>query len=363
MQTQKHDPEILKHVKVYCQPGGYGGWPANHGIWCWSDEILVGFQIGAYKEQDGHTIDWEKPIRKVFARSLDGGVTWTIEDTLPQALDNLTSHASVSIPHADAVPCPGGIDFAHPDFAMTFSHADFHVGPSRFWTSTDRGHTWDGPYRLPDRGTTGIGARTDYIIYSRDDCMVFLTAAKQNGREGRPFCARTTDGGRTWTLVAWIGPEPSEGFVIMPASARLPGGDIIVALRAQPDSTHGSMQAYGSSDEGRTWQRLPDPVPNLAPSNPPALVRLCDGRLCLTYGVRTAPFRICARLSANDGRTWGDELVLRDDGANWDIGYTRTVQRADGTIVTVYYFNDERTGKERYIAATVWRAPDTFTRA
>ncbi len=349
--------EVLKHVQVYYEPGRYGGWPANHGIWRWGDEVLVGFQSGAYKEQAGHTIDWQQPIRKVFARSRDGGETWALEDTLPDALDNPVENAGVLLtPHAQAQPCPGGIDFTHPDFVMTFSHASFHVGPSRFWTSTDRGHTWAGPYRLPDMVTQGIGARTDYLVNRRADCTLFLTAAKQNGREGRPFCARTTDGGRTWRLVAWIGPEPQEGFVIMPASVRLPNGHMLVALRAQPDRTRSSIQAYRSGDDGLTWQQLPDPIPALAPSNPPAFIRLHDDRLCLAYGVRAAPYRMCARLSSDDGMTWGDELVLRDDGANGDMGYPRCVQRDDGVIVTVYYFNDAATGVERYIGATLWRA-------
>ncbi|HUT44645.1 MAG TPA: hypothetical protein VMX36_00100 [Sedimentisphaerales bacterium] len=39
-----------------------------------------------------------------------------------------------------------------------------------------------------------------------------------------------------------------------------------------------------------------------------------------------------------------------------DIGYTRTVQRPDGKLVTIYYWLDEpRT--ERYIAATIFSAP------
>ncbi len=60
-----------------------------------------------------------------------------------------------------------------------------------------------------------------------------------------------------------------------------------------------------------------------------------------------------ARLSKDNGRTWGEEIVLRDDGGCWDLGYPRTVQRKDGKIVTIYYFNDDR-DKERYIAATIW---------
>ncbi|MCL4504400.1 MAG: glycoside hydrolase [Chloroflexi bacterium] len=353
--------DVLKHVRVFYQPGRYGGWPANHGIWVWGDEILVGFQIGAYKAQNGHAIDWDQPIRKVFARSRDGGETWALEDTLPDALDNLVDAGNAAgppNPHAGAAACPGGIDFSHPGFAMTFSHASFHAGPSRFWTSLDRGHSWAGPYRLPDMDTNGIAARTDYLVNGAGDCTLFLTAAKTNRREGRPLCARTRDGGRTWALQAWIGPEQQEGFAIMPASLRLSPGHILVALRVQQDETRSSIIAWRSDDDGLTWQPATDPVPSLPPSNPPALIRLRDGRLCLTYGVRTsqAPSRICARLSADEGATWGDELILRDDGANRDIGYTRSACRADGSIVTVYYFNDAQSSPDRYIGATIWRA-------
>jgi hypothetical protein len=74
----------------------------------------------------------------------------------------------------------------------------------------------------------------------------------------------------------------------------------------------------------------------------------------LTYGCRAAPYSIRARLSSNGGRTWGKELVLRDDGGGRDLGYPRSVQRPDGKVVTIYYFWDRKTGPERYIAATIW---------
>jgi hypothetical protein len=80
---------------------------------------------------------------------------------------------------------------------------------------------------------------------------------------------------------------------------------------------------------------------------------LKDGRLALTYGYRSAPYGIRARLSADAGRSWGGEIMLRQDGGAWDLGYTRTVQRPDGMLVTVYYFND-KPDQERYIAATIW---------
>jgi hypothetical protein len=83
------------------------------------------------------------------------------------------------------------------------------------------------------------------------------------------------------------------------------------------------------------------------------LVKLKDGRLSLIYGYRSAPYGIRARLSSDEGLTWSEETVLRSDGGCWDLGYVRSVQRPDGRMVAVYYFNDAP-DKERYIAATIW---------
>ena len=58
-------------------------------------------------------------------------------------------------------------------------------------------------------------------------------------------------------------------------------------------------------------------------------------------------------ISEDDGKTWGERVTLRKNAGGHDIGYTRSVQRPDGKIVTVYYWCDgEHT--ERYIAATIW---------
>ncbi len=340
---------VTKHVMVYLEPGRFGGWPANHGIWSWGNEIAVGFTRGYYKDMgpDRHHIDLEKPQRDVVARSLDGGDSWSLEEPTADGF---------AVPHHEAeTDCPGGINFTHPDFALRVRMSENDPGPSFFHYSYDRGKTWQGPFRVPDFGVPRIRARTDYLVNGKHDCMLFLTAMKVPGREGRPFCARTKDGGETWAFVSWIGPEP-EGFGIMPASVRLSDSEIVVLVRCRAGD-HGWMSTYRSQDNAQTWEHLNDPVPDLPESNPAALLRLRDGRLCFTYGFRAAPFRIAAKLSSDGGETWREEIVLRDDGATRDLGYTRDVQRPDGKIVTVYYFNDAKTGPERYIAATIWEPP------
>src|ERR687892_285235 len=53
-----------KHVVLARDPGRYGGWPANHGVWAWDNEILVGFSWGHMSggtAAGGHPIDRKRP--------------------------------------------------------------------------------------------------------------------------------------------------------------------------------------------------------------------------------------------------------------------------------------------------------------
>ena len=183
---------------------------------------------------------------------------------------------------------------------------------------------------------------------------MFLTASKSTGGEGRPFCARTVDGGKTWTFVGWIAPEPA-GYTIMPSTVRTGPHALLSALRLR-EGDKSWIEAWWSSDDGHHWQLASVPVPDTGEGNPAAMLKLADGRIAITYGVRAKPFGMRARLSNDDGHTWGPELTLRGDGGGRDLGYPRSVQRPDGKVVTVYYFNDDPQ-KTRYIAATIWTPP------
>ncbi len=353
------EPKVIEHVVVYKEKGRFGGWPANHGIWSWGDEILVGFSRGWYKDLGNrHHIDREKPEEHWFARSLDGGKTWALEDPsqdgaiIPRGTA-LHGVAPPGMTPKEPVDCTGGIDFTHPDFAMTLRMLDVHAAPCLFYYSMNRGKNWKGPFHFPMLGLKGIAARTDYLVNGKHDCMVFLTAAKSNRREGRPFCARTVDGGKTWEFVSWIGPEP-EGFAIMPSSVRLSENRIITSVRRRENERRW-IDTYISEGNGVTWDYLGKPVDDLGDGNPPCMIQLQDGRLCLTYGYRGEPFGIRAQFSSDEGQTWTEPFHLRDDGGGTDLGYVRTVQRPDGKIVSVYYFQN-KIEPERYIAATIWEA-------
>jgi hypothetical protein len=338
-------PASAEKIIVYKEPGRYGGWPANQGLWQWGDELVVGFTATYYKETTtDHRIDRTKPSHRVQARSLDGGKTWKVEADQPYS-DRKDE------PEATALKKP--LDFTAPDFAMMFRFKSLHVGPSWFYTTQDRCKTWQGPFKFD--GVDGISTRTDLIPLGPRECLMFGSCGKKSDhKEGRVFCARTTDGGLTWKLQGYIGEEPPKGgFAIMPSSVRTKNGALLTTFRkGKPDYT---IELWRSDDLGKTWSKVSDVTGNIG-GNTPATVLLPDGRLCVTYGHRKKPFGIRARLSSDDGKTWTPEIILRDDGFDGDLGYPRSVVRTDGRVLTIYYFNGPQSS-DRCIEGTFWMPP------
>jgi len=361
LMTASADDRQVHHVTVYREAGRFGGWPANHGIWSWDNEILVGFSRGYYKDRGlSHHFDPDKPEEHVLARTLDGGATWELEhpNTHGMLLGYGPSLHGTPLPDVE-IPQPVDLtepmDLAHPDLALTIRMSDINAGPSRFYASYDRGRSWSHPYRLPLFGQLGIAARTDYLINGPRDCFLFLTATKRNGLEGRPLCVRTIDGGLTWKMISWIG-EESQGdgdFAIMPSTVRLGAKELFTAVR-QRQGTGRWIDTYRSLDNGQSWRYAGRGAEDTGVGNPPSMILLADGRVCLTYGFRAEPYGIRARISSDQEKTWGEEIILRDDGSGRDLGYPRSVQRPDGKVVTVYYYQDHQ-DPYRHIAASIWQ--------
>ena len=126
----------MKHIVIHHEAGLYFGQPANVGIWRWGLEILVGFNAHYYHAKaDDNAMDRRRPgLGRLFARSPDGGESWSMEDGGP--LSDLFENVS---------DCPGGIDFTHPDFALAVKGLS-----DAFAVSYDRGRSWVGAFKLPD---------------------------------------------------------------------------------------------------------------------------------------------------------------------------------------------------------------------
>ncbi|MCG6189539.1 sialidase family protein [Maribellus maritimus] len=360
--NDKTSKNKVQHIKVFYEIGKYGGWPANWGIWNWGEEILVGFTEADHEDKTGgHTFNQKTAMAK-FARSLDGGLSWKVEDAYEHGITEATVEHNIGDKSKPATALTESIDFTHPDFALTFRMVDMLRGPSSFYYSYDRGKSWNGAYNLevhfPGNNPAGIVTRTDYIVDGKHELTAFLTVGFYESTENwrQIACVRTTDGGLTWNFLSWIGPEKINS--IMPSSIRLDSSRLLSVIRR---TNPPRMVSYLSEDNGYSWKQLDDPVIVDSNGNPPALLKLKDGQLCLVYGIRrseTMPEGIgmYVTFSSDNGLTWDSPSLLRgNDGAIWDIGYPRSVELPDGKIVAVYYYNNADLGnKYRYIATSIF---------
>ncbi|MDQ8194943.1 sialidase family protein [Coraliomargarita sp. SDUM461004] len=339
----------VEHIIVSYDKDEFAGWPANQGIWIWGDDILVGYNIGKYKYRDGkHSIDPEERMQVAFSRSQDGGHTWERESAYDAVGFRRSDLKASSDFDADS--------FLSPNFAMKFRYDSYHY-------SNDRGLTWEGPFELQRFEDPNLIARTNYIVTGGDSALVFLTSSPRAhstklGR-GRSFMVETSDRGKTFEFISWIGPDLGEGlpdselpaFSTMPSAVEIEDGHLVCTLRQRVNRRKWT-DVYESTDHGRTWEHIS--LLEKGSTNPAVLVNLGGTRLAAIYGWRGRPFGLRAKLSRDGGHNWSDEIILRDDGISWDIGYPRAVVREDGTVVVVYYYSTKEM-TEQHIAATLWR--------
>ena len=106
-----------------------------------------------------------------------------------------------------------------------------------------------------------------------------------------------------------------------------------------------------STDNGKTFT---EPQPTGWDGMPAHIFVTSKNEVVLSYGVRTMPMGVRVRISRDNGYTWGKEIVLRDDGLDWDLGYPTTAENAKGELVTVYYMKDKDSLNENRINYTIW---------
>ena len=225
------------------------------------------------------------------------------------------------------------------------------------WTrrSVDGGATWEpvvnsivsaphGPIQLRDGRLLYVGVQ----FPSRDD------------DDQRLLCVESTDEGYSWSE---LGPIPITADRQVsdyhePHCVERGDGRLVSLWRYQPVGRDDEWYLHQSesTDGGVTWS-VPRPTPMWG--FPPHLIRLHDNSLLATYGYRRPPYGERACLSHDGGQTWdiANEIILRDDGINGDLGYPASVELSPGELLTVYYQVDRHVGlhKEKpSLCATRW---------
>jgi len=205
--------------------------------------------------------------------------------------------------------------------------------------SKDMGKTWQPDKIVVADFPNEFIATSEPVIELSGDNLLLPVYDKRGC-----FCLRSRDNGATWGEPVRIGDDPLGNVWFCEPSLCLTGsGKIIAMLRLSGNYLYQSE----SLDGGLSWSV---PAKTVMWGYPAHLLRLRDNRILCSYGYRRIPFGVRACISEDEGKTWNirQELVIRNDGQNEDLGYPASAELRDGTICTSYYFNDSDDGI-RYI--------------
>ena len=158
---------------------------------------------------------------------------------------------------------------------------------------------------------------------------------RSNYNSGRSstYILRSNDNGANWDTVQMADGRHScseagftETFPIIQGD-----GNIFVMLRTWLGEPAYSVS---SSDGGRSWSE-PVKTPIRAKHPRPTLLR--DGTIICSYQRRFAqPYGARARFTSDVGKTWSEEVIIRDDIPVARVSEVNTVELSDGTLFTAY---------------------------
>ena len=318
-------------------------------------ELLVAFRRApnrrALGEAENHHVDPNSYLVQVRSRD---GETWSKAPALIYAdpfggsqdpcLLQLRDGTLLCMTYGWSFLRPDGVAKLKPPFLQNYPGSIFNGG--YYVRSTDGGRSWSDEIRPPS-----VTANVLNDPYGRP-ISAYNRGAAVEGRDGRIY----------WAVAATDRPEPNRTSVhllvsadqgltwsqggVVAADARVsfnetslyetPRGDLVAVLRTADLNDEACIAR--STDGGKTFQ----PWQGMGfQGHPLHALRLPDDRVLLTYGYRHAPLGIRARVlnaECTDFAT-APELVLRDDGGTFDLGYPWAVMLDDRRVLVTYYFN------------------------
>ena len=377
----------VEHAVVYRRENEFASHPYVRGFWeNAAGHLICNFSLATVDYRgDPHKLAHIDLVRSaggrraVTVRSEDRGKTWAVSNEDPNRPSN-----DVRAPQVGVDGKPGSldeiapIDYTDKDVLLSnFNYQylrddalikDFYESlkslveaPERqvfIRVSKNAGRTWSRSVMLPLDGLYSLAAVESSTVRPDGRCLLFLNAAARQGATSRPLVYRSTDDGTSFHFLSFVTPNDESRYgglnQMYPRGLMLPNGRLLCTVRIDRDWA-GDMwtEVHKSDDGGRTWQFLSRASDFGAPGAP---LRMSDGRLVIVYGSRLPTAGVRAVVSEDEGATWGPEIIVRDDGGSWDVGYPRVWEAAPGKIGAIYYFNSKDDPVQVKPVDTLWGA-------
>lgn len=341
--------KILETKVISHQPEYYHGWPTvvrrqNGELWLsWSggreSHVCPFGQVHAMTSRDnGATWTFPRVLLDTATDDRDSGVLETAKGTLlvttftSLAYEDHLAKATAFGEHTDkgwtkqSMPAAQIAKWKAAQSRLSDEERKAELGE---WLirSTDGGKSWS--QRIPTVVNSPHGP-----VQLKDGRLLY--AGKQLWTTDKKIgVAESKDDGLTWQWLAEIPTRKGDKNAYHELHAvEAADGTLIVQIRNHNEANKGETLQTESSDGGKTWS---EPHSIGVWGLPSHLLRLRDGRLLMTYGHRRKPYGNQARLSTDNGKTWGEAMILSGDGIGGDLGYPSTVELADGILLTVWY--------------------------
>ena len=224
---------------------------------------------------------------------------------------------------------------------VTDEEEETYLGAT-FRLSFDGGKTFGPLFRSPVTSPHGPTALADGSLlwvgrtFSGDDSFE---------QTDRLEAWRVAEDG-SMAFVGAVPPVEKDGAQVLacePHVIQLEDGSLLCHFRGEGGGMFTLYQTV-STDGGVTWN-LPEQLLSDHGGAPAHLYEHSTGVLLSVYGYRTAPdYGVRAMLSRDNGKTWQKDLILWETPVSGDLGYPATVERDDGTLLTVFYAKDTGDG-------------------
>jgi len=226
--------------------------------------------------------------------------------------------------------------------------------------SKDDAKTWDGPFTPPNmprdknfslfKGEPIPACNRGAMIQGQDGKVYWSVIANEKHGHASNHLLVSEDEGKSWDYLSVVAESDTATFNET-SLYQTPKGDILAFMRTAALDDEACIAR--STDGGKSfqpWQKMG------FKGHPLQAMRLPDNQVLLVYGYRHEPFGIRARILNEECTNFdtAEEIIIREDGGGFDIGYPWSIMLDDNRVLITYYFFNKPEGT-KYIAGSVMK--------